>query len=230
LEVCPPLGTVFLDEIGELDAAIQVKLLRVLQARTFSRLGETTPRRFEGKIIAATNRNLSAELATGRFREDFYYRLCSDLIAAPSLREQLLDAPDDLRNLIQFIVRRVTGEDDAELAAEVEMWIHDHLGPTYAWPGNMRELEQCVRNVLIRGQYFPPPPALGKLSSDPYRTLVEQLIAGTLTADELLSRYCTLVYRQTGSYEQAAKVLGLDRRTVKAKIDEGFLTQVQANP
>lgn len=227
LEVCPAPGTVFLDEIGELDAAIQVKLLRVLQTRTFQRLGETTNRRFEGKIIAATNRNLAEELAAGRFREDFYYRLCSDLIVAPTLREQLTDAPEDLRNLIDFLVERILGEDDAEFAAEVEAWILEHLRPSYAWPGNMRELEQCVRNVLIRGEYHPLPLHQPDPVADPYRELVEQVATGALTADELVARYCTIVYLQTGSYEQAARRLGLDRRTVKAKVDEGFLHQLQ---
>src|SRR5690606_28342603 len=122
LEVCPPHGTVFLDEIGELDAAIQVKLLRVLQVRAFQRLGDTATRRFAGKIIAATNRYLAEELEAGRFRQDFYYRLCSDLIAVPTLREQLADCPDDLRNLIHFFVERIVGEDDLELAAQVEAW------------------------------------------------------------------------------------------------------------
>ncbi len=70
----------FLDEIGELDASIQVKLLRTLQSREFSRIGETQTRKFRGKIIAATNRNLAAEMQAGRFREDFYYRLCADMI------------------------------------------------------------------------------------------------------------------------------------------------------
>src|SRR4051812_2885841 len=88
LEVCPPLGTVFLDEIGELDAAIQVKLLRVIQTRTFQRLGDTATRHFKGKIIAATNRDLGKEMDSGSFRTDFYYRLCSDLIRTPTLREQ----------------------------------------------------------------------------------------------------------------------------------------------
>jgi Sigma-54 interaction domain len=92
LEVCPPLGTIFLDEIGELDAAIQVKMLRVLQSRTFQRLGETRDRRFSGKLIAATNRELAHEMQAGRFRKDFYYRLCSDLIVTPSLEEQLRGA------------------------------------------------------------------------------------------------------------------------------------------
>jgi transcriptional regulator with GAF, ATPase, and Fis domain len=78
MEVCPPAGAVFLDEIGEVDSSIQVKLLRVLQSRAFQPLGGTDTRRFEGKIIAATNRDLPVEIRAGRFREDFYYRLCSD--------------------------------------------------------------------------------------------------------------------------------------------------------
>ncbi len=75
LETCEPFGTVFLDEIGDADPAIQVKLLRVLQARTFQRLGDTKPLLFRGKIMAATNRDLAREIQAGRFREDFYYRL-----------------------------------------------------------------------------------------------------------------------------------------------------------
>src|SRR4030095_10303350 len=80
LEVCPATGTVFLDEIGELDPAIQVKLLRVLQSRTFQRLGDTRDRPFLRKLIAATNRDLGREMAAGEFRKDFYYRLCSDFV------------------------------------------------------------------------------------------------------------------------------------------------------
>src|SRR5437879_1939822 len=95
LEKCGPCGTVFLDEIGDVDAGIQVKLLRVLQSRTFERLGETTPRQFRGKIIAATNRDLAAEIQAGRFRAAFYYRLCADIVATPPLAEQLRDAPDE---------------------------------------------------------------------------------------------------------------------------------------
>lgn len=227
LEVCPTLGTVFLDEIGELDAALQVKLLRVVQTRRFQRLGETTDRTFTGKIIAATNRDLALELREGRFREDFYYRICSDLIVTPTLRQQLADAPEDLRNLIDFMVERVTGETDPSLSDEVESWIHNYLGAAYPWPGNMRELEQCVRNILIRGQYHPAPINAKTLPDDPYRALVEQVASGSLSADELLSRYVTIVYLQTGSYEQAARRLGLDRRTVKTKLDESFLEHLQ---
>src|SRR5205807_1091162 len=93
LEECSALGSVFLDEIGDVDPAIQVKLLRVLQSRSFERLGETKPRRFEGKILAATNRDLAAEIRAGRFREDFYYRLCSDIVVTPTLADQLRASP-----------------------------------------------------------------------------------------------------------------------------------------
>ncbi len=220
LEVCPPLGTVFLDEIGELDGSIQVKLLRVLETREFQRLGETTSRKFQGKVIAATNRDLAREMKGGRFREDLYYRLCSDLIVTPSLREQLADSPEELRNLVLFIAQRIAGPEEAEkLVGEVELWIEGHLERDYPWPGNVRELEQCVRNILIRNEYRAPRTP----SQDPRRGLVEALSAGELTADELLTRYCTLVYAQTGNYQETARRLALDRRTVKSKIDPDLL-------
>ena len=216
LEVCPPLGTVFLDEIGELDPVIQVKLLRVLQSRAFQRLGDTATRMFKGKIIAATNRDLAAEMAAGRFRKDFYYRLCSDLIATPSLRDQLRESPEELHGLILFVARRITGEtrEAADLADEVEGWVKRHLGRDYPWPGNFRELEQCVKNVLVRREYRPP--AAPRASAA--ESLADDLQAGSLTAEELLRRYCALVYGQTRNYEETARRLGIDRRTVKSKV------------
>lgn len=89
LEICEPGGAVFLDEIGDLDPVVRVKLLRVLETRTFQPVGGTTSRRFHGKIIAATNRDLAEGMRTGQFRPDFYYRLCSDVIVTPSLHDQL---------------------------------------------------------------------------------------------------------------------------------------------
>lgn len=218
LEVCPPHGTVFLDEIGELDPALQVKLLRVLQARTFSRLGETETRRFPGKIVAATNRNLDDEMHAGRFRQDLYYRLCSDIIHVPALQARLAADPGELHQLILHLAQRIIGAEGPILAAEVEAWIAQHLGPDYGWPGNVRELEQCIRNVLIRKEYVPPrsPPLA---PDDPWAAAGAELRAGRWTADQLLRWYCTLVYTRTGSYEAAARQLQLDRRTVKAKVD-----------
>ncbi|HEV7516623.1 MAG TPA: sigma-54 factor interaction domain-containing protein, partial [Thermoanaerobaculia bacterium] len=127
LEVCPPLGTVFLDEIGETELAIQVKLLRVLETRSFQRLGETRGRPFQGKVVAATNRDLAREMQAGRFRADLYYRLCSDLLVTPTLRERIAAAPEELSNLVLFLAQRAVGEGQEELAAEVarevEAWI-----------------------------------------------------------------------------------------------------------
>ena len=116
LETCPPLGSVFLDELGDLDPTIQVKLLRVIETRTFHPVGDTGSRRFEGKLIAATNRDLAADIRAGRFREDLYYRLCSDQIATPSLAEQLADSPHLLEELVIYMARRVVGAEAQELA------------------------------------------------------------------------------------------------------------------
>ncbi len=227
-ETCGPRGSVFLDEIGELDPAIQVKLLRALQSRTFQRIGETEERRFLGKVIAATNRDLVDEMHGGRFREDLYYRLCADLIRTPTLREQLRDSPEDLRNLLLILARRIAGDEEAlPLAEETEGFILKELGSDYAWPGNVRELEQCVRNVLIRKEYRPP--ASPRSASAHDSALAADLEAGELSAEALLTRYCTHVYARTGSYEEAARRLGLDRRTVKAKIDADLLARLQAD-
>jgi transcriptional regulator of acetoin/glycerol metabolism len=222
LETCIDCGSVFLDEIAELDPQLQVKLLRVLQSRRFQRVGETREREFTGKIIAATNRDLVEERSAGRFRSDLYYRLCADVIRTPTLREQLADAPEDLGHLVEILCVRIVGENEAfALRREVLSWIEKDLGPSYTWPGNVRELEQCVRNVLVRGAYHPEP----MCGPD---DLGSQLERGELSAEELLRRYCTIVYARTGSYEEAARRLGLDRRTVKAKVDLELLERMRS--
>jgi DNA-binding NtrC family response regulator len=223
LESCPPHGTVFLDEIGELDPAIQVKLLRVLQTRTFQRIGETREREFRGKIVAATNRDLALEMASGSFRADFYWRLCADRISTPTLAEQLADAPGDLHNLIVVLARRIVDASEVDaLATEVEAFVAAELGPSYPWPGNVRELEQCVRSVLVRGSYAPPgaaPPEAADLDA--------ALRSCELTSDALLRRHATHVYTRVGSYEETARRLGVDRRTVKARIDPELLERLR---
>lgn len=219
LEQCTELGAVFLDEIGELDTAIQVKLLRVLQTREFQRLGDTEPRAFRGKIIAATNRDVAAEMRAGRFREDFYYRICSDIIVAPALADRIADDPRELRQLLVHIAERLVGQEAPQVADEVEHWIAENLGAAYPWPGNVRELEQCVRNVLVRKSYAPPKPE--PLASDPADAadrLAAAMRAGKLSVDELVREYCRIVYAQTKSYEATARRIGLDRRTVRTKL------------
>lgn len=216
LEVCKPLGTVFLDEIAEADEAIQVKLLRVLESRVFQRIGDTQPREFRGKVIAATNRDMAEQMRSGRFRSDLYYRLCSDIIVAPTLHERITDSPEELGRLVLFLARRIAGEAEApRIAREVEDWIVTNLGLDYPWPGNVRELEQCVRNVIIRQSYTPPtaPPR------NAAESFLQAMAEGELTAEQLLRRYCTMVYARTGSLQETARRLGIDRRTVKSKLD-----------
>jgi DNA-binding NtrC family response regulator len=229
LEVCSQTGAVFLDEIGELDHAIQVKLLRVLQTQEFSRVGESRARTFEGKFIAATNRELELEIQCGRFRKDLYYRLCADQIQTPTLHEQLVDCPEDLFELTCSIaarlLRHVPEEVDA-LASETVNWIEQNLGTKYDWPGNIRELEQCVRNVLIRKSSRPPKRTVGcsetaadltkAAGSDEH--FIKGLLAGELTLEEVTQEYVSHVYRLTGRFDLAASKLGVNWRTVRSKV------------
>lgn len=235
LEECGQTGTVFLDEIGELDRSIQVKLLRVLQTRTFSPVGDTTPLQFSGKFVAATNRDLADEISIGNFREDLYYRLCADIVQTPTLQEQLVDRPEDLLELTRFIARRLLPDlpDEADaLGLEAAKWIDLHFGSSYAWPGNIRELEQCVRNVLIRKTYTPSSgvkiPSLDKYSCDPIRgtdEFVRSLLAGEMTLEEVSMHYASLVYAKTGRYDLASQKLGIDWRTVKDKVNDDLVSK-----
>ena len=215
LESCPPGGAVFLDEIGELDQEIQVKLLRVLQDRVFHRLGDQKLRRFAGRIIAATNRDLATQMRKGAFRTDFYYRLCADRIQTPGLSERVQSDSTELRHLVAHLLQRITGDQNiGSLTRDCLAWIRRELGDTYSWPGNVRELEQCLRSWLIRREYEPC--ELRATHSDLEHALEES----KLTADELLSLYCRVKYRQSGSYVKTAQLLGLDRRTVKARVND----------
>lgn len=233
LEACGPAGTVFLDEIGEIELAIQVKLLRVLQTRCFSRVGETKQREFLGKFIAATNRDLAEEIEFGTFREDLYYRLCADIIRTPTLREQLADCPADLSELTRFIARQLLPalpEEAERLVSETVHWIETHFGAEYEWPGNIRELEQCVRNVLIRKSYVPPNSpnrgsqfATSKSVGLPPKPLdneafLHALMAGELSLEEVETHYASLVYARLGRLDLTAKRLGVDWRTVRKKV------------
>jgi len=202
---------------------VQVKLLRVLQTRQFQRLGDTRSQPFRGKVIVATNRDLTREMRDGRFREDFYYRICSDIVTTPPLRELLAGSPRELRDLLLFIARRVAGDEAESLAGEVETWIERNLGADYAWPGNFRELEQCVRNIMVRGTYRPA----SSKADDAADELLECVRAGSVSAEELLRQYCTRVYAQTGSYEETARRIGIDRRTVKSRVDRAVLGRLR---
>lgn len=218
LELCGPDGTVFLDEIGELGTELQVKFLRVLQTRAFQRIGETKPRMFLGKLVAATHRNLDQGLQEGWFREDLYYRLCADRIQTPTLRERIEADPSELYLMVSVLSERIAGQEyGPALAKEVLHWVEHELGSGYGWPGNVRELEQCVRNVLVRKRYRP-----AQRTTRPSE-LDQALLTSGLGSEALLDRYCALVYRETRSYVETGQRLGLDRRTVKERAERGAL-------
>ena len=169
-------------------------------------------------LVAATNRDLGAEIRAGNFREDLYYRLCADQIATPSLKDQIQDSPTVFHEILLYMVRRTLGGADHELErslAEVEAWIQAELPRQYSWPGNYRELEQCVRNILIRQSYRPLEARPDGDDSGFYADFRQ----GNLTAEEVLCQYAANVYGQCGSYVETARRLGLDRRTAKAKVE-----------
>lgn len=136
-------GTLFLDEIGEMDLLLQSKLLRFLQTGTFQRLGDTSTRKVDARIICATNRNPVAEISAGRFREDLYYRLHVLPIHLPPLRERR----DDILPLAEAFLLRYSGEErrgfkgfDADAEARIV---------AYPWPGNVRQLENTIRQIVV---------------------------------------------------------------------------------
>src|SRR6267143_2046148 len=116
-ERCSAHGALFLDEIGEVGVPVQIKLLQVLQERTFMPVGGREKLRFRGRVIAATNKPLEQLRRDGSFREDFFYRLCSDVIEVPTLRQRIAESPDELRQLVRLLVARITRGESVELSA-----------------------------------------------------------------------------------------------------------------
>lgn len=212
---CSPHGAVFLDEIGEVSVPVQIKLLRVLQERSFTPVGSHSTMPFRGRVIGATNQDLAAMRRAGTFRDDFYYRLCSDVIEVPPLRLRLAEDPGELELLLARLVERILGREAPALVGEVAASIREHVSADYAWPGNVRELEQATRRILMGH------PFLGDAAADATddrRALVGGVDAGSLTAKELVSLYCRVLYARHGTYEEVARRAELDRRTVKKHI------------
>ncbi|MFH0879217.1 MAG: sigma 54-interacting transcriptional regulator [Lentisphaerota bacterium] len=209
---CSEHGAIFLDEIGDLSLPVQIKLLKVLQERVFSPVGSHESKRFAGRVIAATNKSLDDLRRTGHFRDDFYYRLCSDVIVVPPLRQRLQESSAEMEQLISLVVRRTTGKDSQSLVAEICDQLHKQPGRDYPWPGNVRELEQAVRRILLTGEYrgAPSPVAL-----DPEGELLGGIRSGALSAEGLLGAYCRLLWTRHGTYEEVARRTGLDWRTAK---------------
>ncbi len=213
---CPENGSVFLDEIGEVSVSTQVKLLRVIQERRFRPLGSRDTKRFHGRIIAATHRDLSQRIADGSFREDFYHRLATHSIWMPSLRQRLQEDRNELPLLVGTVLTRIFGESRKELQEQVGAEILAGMPKNYPWPGNVRELEQRVRQVLLSGEVSLTTAAP---TGVPERSDLSELLRETeLDAQGLLALYCAKQYERHGSYADVARISGLDRRTVKKHV------------
>ena len=213
--LCSPHGSIFLDEIGEVSIPIQIKLLKVLEERSFSAVGGHDKLHFSGRIVTATNKSLIELIRHKTFREDFYYRLCSNVINVPTLRQQISEDSSTLEAILAHTIQRIVGELLPELLEKTLEIIVDDVGLSYEWPGNVRELEQAVRSILLTVHYKRTTSNLEENENELFRAIER----GSVNARELVSGYCRILYRKYGTFEKVAQITNLDPRTVKRHIN-----------
>ncbi|MDD4763675.1 MAG: sigma-54 dependent transcriptional regulator, partial [Sphaerochaetaceae bacterium] len=208
-------GTLFLDEIGEINQSTQVKLLRVLQERSFERLGGEKTLQVDVRLVAATNRNLKDEVDRGRFREDLYYRLNVVHLDVPPLRERKEDIPLLIAHFLQTYNERnkrsVEGFTSRAKAAMLN----------YDWPGNIRELGNCVESTVVLAtdktiHLEDLPAAIRNAGSEERLTIP----VGTTMAQAEKEIILATIAHCGGNKSKAAEVLGLARKTLHRKLQE----------
>jgi two-component system, NtrC family, response regulator AtoC len=234
-------GTVFLDEVGELSPGTQAKLLRVLEERVVTRLGSNRPRPIDVRILAATNRDPEAEIGTGRFRSDLYFRLNGLSLSIPALRERQGEIEDLARRFLASACRLIERTDIPRISPEVLLLLR-----VYRWPGNVRELRNVIERaaVLCPGDMILPehlPPALIKGAESSHPPAVSGGRALTSASDatpgqeagtppavndlpaEIRSieraRIIDALERCGGSQSKAARMLGVSRGTLISRIE-----------
>jgi NtrC-family two-component system response regulator AlgB len=201
-------GTLFLDEVGDLNADAQARLLRFLNDRTYERVGEAKERRADVRLIAATNRSLEADVKSGQFREDLFFRLNVITLTVPSLRERPEDVLPMARHYLGFFERR-QGRRNLSFSAGCEAAIE-----AYTWPGNLRELRNAVERAVILcpssvieavdlGFASPRPPGL-ELGAD-------------VSLEDIEREHIARVVSKAPSFEAAARILGIDVTTLQRK-------------
>ena len=203
-------GTLFLDEIGELPLPLQAKLLRFLQDKQFERIGERMTRHSDVRIVVATNRDLAADVKSGRFREDLLYRLNTFEVTIPPLRERREDLLPLARRFAGFFAR-ATQKRAVTLTPEAEEAL-----VRYAWPGNIRELRNAIERavILAAGDELDvrllPERIAGARSAGPY-------LGGDFTFDAIEREHMLRVLANHPKVEEAARVLGIDTSTLWRK-------------
>lgn len=225
-------GSIFLDEIGNLPLETQSKLLRVIQEREFTPLGDTAPKKVDVRIIAATNVDLKQAVAESKFREDLFYRLNVITVHLPSLRER----PEDILPLAKHFIRKYNAENGRSLSEEISPDILALL-ETYAWPGNVRELENTIERAVVisrtneltmeclRDEILNPERRDGTYgTADTAPTDLNRLdIANGIAFYEEVARFEVSLIRKaleiTNNHQsRASKLLGLNATTLNSKI------------
>ena len=203
-------GTLFLDEIGEMPPEIQPKFLRLLQEREYERVGEALPRRADVRVIAATNRDLAAEVKAGRFREDLFYRLNVIAVTLPGLR----DRTADLRRLADS-ARRYFGSRAGKGDIKFSQAVSDALAG-YPWPGNLREL----RNVIERAVILAPGDTI-ELADLPEEFSAARIqasaVGARVTLEQLEAEHIRRILASSRNLDEAARILGIDPATLYRK-------------
>ena len=212
-------GTIFLDEIGEMPTDMQAKLLRVLQERKVRPLGLSTEIAFDARLITATHRDLEAEVAARRFRQDLYYRINVVRIDVPALRDR---GGDILTLASLFLTRAMSKRPGAKL--EMSAQVAERL-LAYDWPGNVRELENCIERAVALARFEQLtvedlPERIRQYRADRFEAVTESA-ADIVPLEEIERRYITRVLKILGGNKaQAAHLLGLDRRTLYRKLEK----------
>lgn len=208
-------GSIFLDEIGEINQSVQIKILRVLQEKRFERVGGEETLEVDVRIVSATNRDLKEAIEEGRFREDLYYRLNVVNIHIPPLRERKDDIPlltsAFIKEFAQENEKPVEGIDPKARAA-----LYNH-----SWPGNIRELRNSIESavVMCKGTIITPddlPPSITRESDDDYI----RISVGSTLADAEREIIRSTLAAQNGNKSRAAEVLGIGRKTLHRKVDD----------
>jgi NtrC-family two-component system response regulator AlgB len=203
-------GTLFLDEIGELPPEIQPKLLRLLQEREYERVGEPKPRRANVRVIAATNRDLAAEVKVGKFREDLFYRLNVISIGLPGLR----DRPGDLARLAESYRRFFAARLGKKINAFSPGVSEAFAG--YRWPGNLRELRNVIERavILAAGETIEQCDLPEEFGVKPEPSIA---VGARVSLDALEAEHLKRILAASRSLDEAAKTLGIDPATLYRK-------------
>lgn len=205
-------GTIFLDEIGDISMAMQVKLLRILQEQEFEQVGDSHPIKVDVRVVAATHQDLAEKVKQGTFRHDLYYRLNVVRLILPPLRERQEDIP----MLVEYFIKKFNHKFERSLSGVSDEVMEFFL--KHPWPGNVRELEHTIehaaimcRQTIITPEYLPQDLILSSPSADIQETAFQPAIEKTLTLEEAMEK-------AGGNKAKAARLLGISRRTLYNKL------------